>query len=206
MTSILMMLVFSSFLTGVDHSDQYHFTEIEVNKLNIGKIICNEKVAQSEAGKTYNLFAIVNSSIEDVYKIIVDYESYSDFMPNVESVVVTDITDSTSYIDYTILLPLNLKKYYRVKMNHIHSLNSALISWHLVEYPNQIPPIETIDNTTGFWKLTPFEKSKNITLIQYHIYTDPGFVPLGFGWIVDYLIEKQLPDIMIATKNRVIKK
>ena len=34
---------------------------------------------------------------------------------------------------------------------------------------------------------------KNRTLIQYQVFTDPGYIPFGFEWIVNIMTKKTLP-------------
>jgi hypothetical protein len=40
-------------------------------------------------------------------------------------------------------------------------------------------------------------------LAWYHVYTDPGKIPTGFGWIVNILTKGSMPDILRNTDKRV---
>ena len=62
--------------------------------------------------------------------------------------------------------------------------------------------VETIRNTTGYWLLK--QKSSESVMVLYHVYTDPGAVPRGLGWVVNILTEKSVPDALQKTRERVL--
>lgn len=196
-------VAFGTSVLGNNNSELVNLSKSDTKKLIGGEIVITESRETENTEQTYSLNALINAPIKVVYDVIVDYESYNDFMPNIENVEVTEISDSTSYMDYTILLPLNYKKYYRVRMLHKFTETEANISWKLVKYPTYIEPVKTIRNTTGYWTLSKYEDSDYTTLLEYHIYTDPGEIPFGCGWIVDFLTKQQLPNILNALRNRV---
>jgi len=51
--------------------------------------------------------------------------------------------------------------------------------------------------------LTPYPGLPNSTLALYHVFTDPGEVPFGMEWIVDFLSGKSLPKAIEETRKRV---
>ena len=79
---------------------------------------------------------------------------------------------------------------------------SALIKWQLLPWP-ELKPQETIKDTTGFWRIE--KKAQNKALVLYHVYTDPGPIPFGLGWIVDVLSKNSVPEAFLATKIRAEK-
>jgi hypothetical protein len=71
--------------------------------------------------------------------------------------------------------------------------------WHKVEWQG-LDPDETIQDSTGYWFFK--HADKQTTLLHYYTKTDPGHVPFGLGWIVDYLTEKTVVDLLKNTKAR----
>jgi hypothetical protein len=39
--------------------------------------------------------------------------------------------------------------------------------------------------------------------VQYQVYTDLGHIPFGLGWIIDFLTEYSLPEVLLNTKEYV---
>ncbi|MCI5125930.1 MAG: hypothetical protein D3925_16025, partial [Candidatus Electrothrix sp. AR5] len=39
------------------------------------------------------------------------------------------------------------------------------------------------------------------SLVLYHVYTDPGKIPFGLGWIVDFLGKDSVPEVLVQTKE-----
>jgi hypothetical protein len=61
---------------------------------------------------------------------------------------------------------------------------------------------ETIADTSGYWDLAPLASNKNKTVVKYFVYSDPGPVPMGLGWIVDSLGKDSLPKTLEALRNK----
>jgi hypothetical protein len=59
---------------------------------------------------------------------------------------------------------------------------------------------ETIRDTSGYWRIEAQSENKSLTL--YHLYTDPGPIPFGLGWIVDVLSKNSVPQVLLQTKDR----
>jgi len=51
--------------------------------------------------------------------------------------------------------------------------------------------------------LEDFPEKDNQVLAYYRVYTDPGKIPFGTGWIVDILTQKSIPNIISRTRSRV---
>jgi hypothetical protein len=135
--------------------------------------------------------------------VLTDYEKYPDFMPNVSQVELVEKKGNTAILNYTLTLPLGKIKKYRLKLIASEpNFQSALIKWQLLPWPELKPP-ETIKDTTGYWCIE--KKVQNRSLVLYHVYTDPGPIPFGLGWIVDVLSKNSVPEALLATKNRAEK-
>jgi hypothetical protein len=108
--------------------------------------------------------------------------------------------DNESIINYTLTLPLGKIKKYRlgIAVSEPES-RSSLIKWQLQKWV-ELKTEETIKDTSGFWRIE--EISRNSSLVLYHVYTDPGPIPFGLGWIVDVLSKNSVPEAFLQTKVR----
>ena len=57
-----------------------------------------------------------------------------------------------------------------------------------------------IEDTWGQWVISPYPNTQ-CTLVQYQVYTDLGYIPFGLGWVVDFLTEYSLPEVLLNTKE-----
>ena len=63
----------------------------------------------------------------------------------------------------------------------------------------------SIKETWGQWYLEPYGESGNKTLVRYQVYTDPGYIPFGFEWIIDIMTRSSLPETVENLKKWVEK-
>ena len=180
-------------------------SDLNSNDLQIlerGKII-NREQTESRKGQTFEAFAIFNADMEKSIAVIKDYARYPAFMPNVEKIDIVENNSTKSIINYHLGLPLGKKKRYRLSLQSEVSKDHAIIQWKMLDWA-EIPNDERIGDTTGYWLLKPYKDNK--TLVRYHVYTDPGDVPFGLGWIVDFMSEKSIPKVLKNTRDYVEKR
>ncbi len=97
-------------------------------------------------------------------------------------------------------LPLNnIKKYRLVVTVTEPDVHSFEVRWRLIEWPG-LKTKETIKDTTGYWKIK--QQDDSTSLVLYHVFTDPGPIPFGLGWIIGILTEKSIPDAFKGTRSR----
>lgn len=173
----------------------------DLHTLERGEII-NREQTETRKGQTFEAFAIFNADMESVANTIKDYASYPNFMPNVEKIDIIKNEGKNAIINYHLGLPLGKKKRYRLALQTEDTNTHTIIQWQMQDWP-EIPADERIGNTTGFWLLKPYKENK--TLVRYHVYTDPGDVPFGLGWIVDYMSEKSIPKVLKNTRDHIEK-
>jgi len=169
----------------------------ELRELERGEII-NREQPESRKGQTFEAVAIFNASMERTSQTIQDYTSYPAFMPNVEKIDIIKNDGRNAIINYHLGLPLGKKKRYRLALQSEDTSTYTIIQWQMQDWP-EIPGEERIGNTTGFWLLKPYKENR--TLVRYHVYTDPGDVPFGLGWIVDFMSEKSIPKVLKNTRD-----
>lgn len=80
--------------------------------------------------------------------------------------------------------------------------NIAMLKWHKLPWP-ELKGKETIADTKGYWLLKNYPEKKGHALVVYHVFTDPGHIPLGLGWIARLLTRDSIPDVVKKTRSRV---
>jgi len=165
-----------------------------------GEIVVREAGTDSRPGKTFEAIGFINASKNSILQVLTAYEKYPEFMPNVSSIDMVEKTGEGTVLNYTLTLPLGkIKKYRLVISVSENDENTGRIRWRKLEWPG-LKTSETIRDTTGYWFIE--EKAKNRSLVLYHVYTDPGPIPLGLGWIVDVLSKDSVPEALLQTKAR----
>jgi len=157
------------------------------------------------AGKTYEAVSIMNVGKDALAAIIWKFEEYKNFMPNVEDVNIVSRDRSSAVIEYKLKLPLKISKRYRLRFDMAKDGDAIVIKWKLLEW-KELKEDETIKDTQGSWRIEDYPGKPGSVIVLYHIYTDPGKIPLGFGWITDMLTKDSLPEVLSKTKERAEKK
>jgi len=152
-------------------------------------------------GKTFAAATLIDAPVRTLCAIIVDYPAYPAFMPNTDRTEVRESTAVYSIVDISLKLPLGKMKHYRLRMEPESSPQLCHVAWHMVPRPG-VAAEETITDTRGHWRLVPWARDRSKTEVHYEVYTDPGPVPLGFGWIVDALSKDSLPKTLEALRVR----
>ena len=156
-------------------------------------------------GKTFAASTSMPASVATVCAAIQDFAAYPQFMPNVDKIKVASAGGGASLVDVTLKLPMGKIKRYRLKMTPKSGDASCNLAWQLV--PMEGVKIEdTIFDTSGYWQLSPDPLDAGATAIKYQVYTDPGPVPMGFGWIVDSMSRDSIPKMFDALRARVAAK
>jgi hypothetical protein len=167
------------------------------------EVVVRELDPRGKTGRTFEAVGIINARRSIIQNILVDYEKYPEFMPNVSRIAIVQQDDSTTVLNYILSLPLGKIKKYRISMKESEpDGQTSFIQWRLQEWPG-LKPEETIKDTDGFWRIEDLEQGRSLVL--YHVYTDPGPVPFGLGWIIDILSKDSVPDVLLRTKNRAEK-
>ena len=167
------------------------------------EVLVRERPTNGKPGKAFEAVGIIEAKREVIRDIVMDYPSYPEFMPNVSRIEILQQEESTAVLNYTLALPLGKIKKYRVKLEASEpDDHTLLIQWQLQQWPG-LHPKETIRDTTGFWRIEELDAKRSLVL--YHVYTDPGKVPFGLGWIVDLLSKDSVPEVLLQTKERAEK-
>jgi len=192
-------LLFASALGAAHAADP-----IDNRTLSDAKVTMVDVSKAGSPGKTFMAGTIINASVPDICAVLQDYASYPAFMPNTESAKVSQSGAAHTLLDVTLKLPMGKIKKYRLRMEPKVGADSCSLAWKLVPWPG-LKQEETIADTTGSWQLSP-GPSAGKTVLRYHVYTDPGPVPFGLGWIVDSLSKDSIPQTLDAVRKRAVNK
>ncbi|WPD21102.1 MAG: SRPBCC family protein [Candidatus Electrothrix scaldis] len=168
------------------------------------EVIVREQPTQGKPGKAFEAVAIIKAKPELIRDMVQDYASYPEFMPNVSRIEILEQDEHTALINQYLALPLGKSKKYRIRLESSEpDAHTILIQWQLQPWP-ELKPEETIQDTSGFWRIEELDAGRSLVL--YHVSTDPGKIPFGLGWIVDYLSKDSVPEILTKTRERAEKK
>ncbi|WP_317204016.1 SRPBCC family protein [Janthinobacterium sp.] len=172
--------------------------------------VAEDRVGVSEAaqgalpGKTFDAATIIDAPAQKLCAILVDYAAYPDFMPNTKTVDVLAGGADHALLDMTLALPLGKTKKYRLRLDAQSEAQRCHVAWQLVPRAD-LAADDTIADTSGYWCLSALPANKNKSLVEYHVYADPGPIPYGLGWIVDILSKQSLPKTLEALRAQARK-
>ena len=176
---------------------QKHKTAITRGKIAVRKIDGHAKNAEE-----YEAMGLIEGTLQEVSGVLTDYRSYPEFMPNVKEISIKSVTEEGLVVDHKLGLPMGVVKKYRLRLWTKSEPNRIQLFWKKMPWP-ELKPKETVVDTYGQWILEDFPGEQNQVLAYYRVYTDPGKIPLGTGWIVDILTKQSIPDIIKKTRRRV---
>jgi hypothetical protein len=174
----------------------------EKDLLSQQEIVVRDLSSGDGDGKTIEAVGVINASIDEVYRVLIHFEDYNKFMPNITQVEILEKNSNHAILGYTVELPTHKIKKYRLDMSYGRDENRAYLYWTMVAWPG-LKESEKIRNTTGYWIIKNYPNHEESVVALYHVFTDPGDIPLGLGWIVDILTYYSVPTVLIKTKERV---
>jgi hypothetical protein len=152
-------------------------------------------------GKAYLAQSVIAAPVPKLCGILVDYAAYPGFMPNIDQARVVQTTERFALVDMRLKLPMGKIKQYRLRMEPTSTPAFCHLAWKLVPQP-ALAQEDTIADTSGYWDLQPLTTDRSKSVVTYYVYSDPGPVPLGLGWIVDSLGKDSLPKTLEALRAR----
>lgn len=170
----------------------------ERSRIENREIVIRKVKTIETTGTTQEAIGMINASPKSVLETVIDFSKYHKFMPNVKRVEILEQKSSTAILNYYLELPMGIEQKYRVMVFWEKTgLEAYFVGWESMAWLG-LDHLETIEATHGFWNIQPGENGQ--TLLLYHAYVDPGPVPFGFGWIVDFMTESSFPDVFKQTR------
>ncbi|NQV15789.1 hypothetical protein HQ531_10065 [bacterium] len=184
-------------------SDIIPLNDTEKQIVDRGQLVVRELDQSLESGNTFEVIGLMHAPRKDIVEVLIDYKAYSEFMPHVSKVETVENRGNQSVLNFILELPLNYEKKYRISISLSEpDMHTSRIEWHSIDWPG-LTPVETIKETTGYWLV--YEKTADTSLVLHHVYTDPGPIPFGLGWIIEILTKTSVPKALSQTRTRVEK-
>ena len=171
---------------------------IVVRALSENNVSLQDITPSGTVGKVFFAATLMHAPVPQICSLLQDYSAYPRFMPNTAQVKVTPVGDLT-LLDVTLHLPLGKVKKYRLQMTPEVTPQSCKLAWKLLP-SDGLKPEETIADTRGYWDIAPHPEHSGQSVVKYFVYTDPGPVPLGLGWIVDSMSKDSIPKMLDALR------
>jgi hypothetical protein len=174
-------------------------TSAEQVEIQAGKVVLRAIPSPGLKGRTYEAVGILEGALEAALAIVTDYRRYQEFMPRTERTVVIDESDQVSLVEQYLKLPLGVHKRYRLRYTLRRGDAGFRVDWVKAPWP-EVPLSQSVVDTSGYWQITRFGEDR--LLAVYHIYTDPGRVPLGMKGLALSLSKHEIPKIIERVRQR----
>jgi len=174
-------------------------TSAEQEEIQDGHVILRAVPSPGLKGRTYEAVGILAGNLEEALAIVTDYRHHTEFMPRVERVVVTDESDAVAIVEQYLKLPLGVHKRYRLRYTLRRGAEGFRVDWVKVPWP-EVPLSQSVVETSGYWQITRFGEGR--LLAVYHVYTDPGRVPLGMKGLALSLSKHEIPKVIERVRER----
>jgi Polyketide cyclase / dehydrase and lipid transport len=171
----------------------------EQEELQAGRIVLRAVPSPGLKGRTFEAVGLLPGTVDQALAVITDYRSYADFMPRLERVVVTEESPTVFVVEQYLKLPLGVHRRYRLRYTARRASDGFRIDWVKVPWP-EVPAGQTVAETSGHWQVASFGEGR--LLAVYHVYTDPGRVPLGMKGLALSLSKHDLPKIIERVRER----
>ncbi len=168
--------------------------EYEHDQLVKNHVVVKPSQFENLEGKHFHACILVDAEVLSIIQVIRDFNTYPKFMPHIKHITPHSFSSNNS-CRFHLDLPLGIDYQYAISDTSYSSAELSWLSWTLSPWEEN-----SIKDTWGQWVITPY-KNTPYSLIQYQAYSDVGDVPFGFGWIIELITEKSLPDVLISTKK-----
>ena len=169
-------------------------TPENMEKLKKGEPVMVNKVVNDAKGNPRGqglAVIVVNADPDTCWKYITQQTKMPEFMPRMISATEYMKEGNTRGVKFTIKILLSKISYHII---HTYDKGNYKLSYVLDKSKEN-----DIADTSGFWKIEPFEGGKS--LIAYTVSVDTGMaVPKA---IQDYLTQKDLPNVVSTMKKRI---
>lgn len=151
------------------------------------------------------LIATINAPVEQVWKTISQVQLYTDFMPYVEEIKITEQeAQNKAYVYHRVDPPLVSHRDYTLLIEDEVDVPAGKYFRHWTQAnakgPDIIKGVVRLDICDGSWTLTATDEGK--TEATYWIYTDPGGrIP---KWLANKVNKSALYDVLFAIEERAL--
>ena len=196
------ILMDAAFMEARNRAGRDNLLERYSKSIMAGKTIVH-KVGDFEGNaQEFDAIGLIEGRLEQVSGVVADFKNYPKFMPNVSQITVRSSTGEVAVVDYKLGLPLGIVKRYRLNFRAKKESTRYQLIWKKLPWP-ELKPKETVLDTYGQWIIEDFPGKEDHVLAYYRVYTDPGKIPFGAGWIADALTKQSMPKMFKKIQSRV---
>lgn len=172
--------------------------ETEHERLEKGETVRTLETVEGYFAKRGVIRGVLNASIENIRKVILDYDHYEEFMPRVEKSRVLEKTDKHIRYFSRIDMPFPISDVeYECKVELTKNPGKILFS--------MVPGTgKGVRHFEGNWKLEPFSSDPKKSLVQYTVLFES--VTKYPKWIVNLGTKKSLDKVIQGLRKRLNKK
>ncbi len=149
-------------------ADPPKFTAEEAELLALGKPVKKAEtltMADGSSGGTGVAYIKIKATPEQIFKTILDYNTYKEFYPHVKSSELYKQDGNLYFAKFKLSLAGVLKVTYHCR--HVYNPKARTLTWTLDKEKKN-----DLNQTAGFWKMWPSDDGQ--TLLGYSIFIDSG--------------------------------
>jgi hypothetical protein len=170
--------------------------QVEILK---GKVIVRGISNPGLKGRTFEAVGTLPGSLDEVLAVIADFRHYQEFMPRVERTLVTEVSPTVSIVEQYLKLPLGINRQFRLQYTVRMGTDGFRVDWVKMPWP-EVPLSRSVLDTSGHWQVG--RSSDGGLLAVYHVYTEPGRVPLGMKGLAMSLSKQDIPKVIERVRER----
>jgi ribosome-associated toxin RatA of RatAB toxin-antitoxin module len=157
-------------------------TNHELGEYHAGRDVLKQMTA-SAGGQGVAVFK-VNAPAKDVWSVIMDHSKYPAWIDDLKKTEIYKREDKLVYTHFlTRVMGVTVEWYIR----HVVNTKNGWVTWTL-DYDR----LSDLDDSVGFWRVTPARKNPNICRVEYSVNLRlQGWVP---GFLKKILVDQGLQD------------
>ncbi len=171
-------------------------------KLESGEILTWHYKESGNRWMTWHACTRFQAEPDEILTVLLDYDDFADLSPVVDEVEIIERGDDTAVLGYRLKNVAGRVPQYRVRMSLVENSVTKRINWEKVEWD---APEQTIVSTDGYWKVEPYPGPEGGSLVTYHVYSDPGPLPFGIRWIVNWMSGRNVAPTLESVRARVLE-
>lgn len=175
LTFLLLTFSFNSYALGL------------FERMKNGEVIVEDYVNNDAKNGSVKMTFIVNEAPEKIWDLLVEYDKWPSFMPDLDKVVIQENKPDHAIVYVKAKAPMGLDIHYVLK--RIYNKKKYLITWTMIEGKAK--------DIQGSWQIFPLaDKSCKVV---YTNYVDLGF--MVSPKIVSMLTKSKLPNLANGIRN-----
>jgi len=183
----------------VEAPQEILLTTAERKEVLEGRIVLRRIPERGRKGRTYEVVGILEGALEEVFGILTDYRAYPEFQDTVTIISVRKENESDSIVEFSLDLPLGMKKKFRMRYSAQKGDGEFRVSWQKLPWP-ELKPRHTVADSSGHWLVRKFDEGRVLALARVH--AEPGPVPLGLTGLAHLLSRKSMPGMIRSVRRR----